>query len=109
MSDIRIVVAGAAGRMGLMLIRTIAQTDGCVVSGALEAPGNPDLGQDAGTLAGLKPLGVALSDDPLPLLAKTEAVVDFTAPKVSVELAALSAQARIVHVIGTTGCSADDD
>ena len=57
----------------------------------------------------LKPLGVALTDDPLPLLAKAQALVDFTIPKVSVELAALSAQARIVHVIGTTGCSADDD
>jgi 4-hydroxy-tetrahydrodipicolinate reductase len=109
MSDIRIVVAGAAGRMGLTLIRTITETDGCVVSGVLEAPGNPDLGQDGGALAGLKPLGVTLTDDPLPLLAKADALVDFTAPKVSVELAALSAQARIVHVIGTTGCSADDD
>jgi 4-hydroxy-tetrahydrodipicolinate reductase len=109
MSDIRIVVAGAAGRMGLTLIRTITETDGCVVSGALEARANPDLGQDGGTLAGLKPLGVTLTDDPLPLLAKADALVDFTAPKVSVELAALSAQARIVHVIGTTGCSADDD
>lgn len=109
MSDIRIVVAGAAGRMGLTLIRTISDTGGCVVSGALEAAGNPDLGQDAGTLAGLKPLGIALTDDPLPLLAKADALVDFTTPKVSVTLAALAAQARIVHVIGTTGCSSDDD
>ena len=109
MSDVGIVVAGAAGRMGLTLIRTITETEGCFVSGALEAPGNPDLGQDAGTLAGIKPLGVALSDDPLPLFAKAQAVVDFTVPRVSVELSALSAQARIVHVIGTTGCSADDD
>lgn len=109
MSDIRIVVAGAAGRMGQTLIRTITDAEGCVVSGALEAPGNPDLGQDVGTLAGLKPLGLALTDDPLPLIAKADALVDFTIPKVSVELAALCAQARIVDVIGTTGCSADDD
>jgi 4-hydroxy-tetrahydrodipicolinate reductase len=109
MNDIRIVVAGAAGRMGQTLIRTIAETKGCVVAGALEAPGNRDLGQDAGTLAGLKPLGFALTDDPLPLIAKADALVDFTTPKVSVELAALCAQARIVDVIGTTGCSADDD
>lgn len=109
MSDIRIVVAGAAGRMGQTLIRTITETGGCIVGGALEAPGHPDLGQDAGIVAGLKPLGVVLTDDPLPLLAKAEALVDFTVPKVSVALAALSAQARIVHVVGTTGCSADDD
>ena len=76
------------------------------LAGALEAKGHPDLGQDAGSLAGLKPLGVMLVDDALPLLAKADAIVDFTMPKVSVELAGLAAEARIVHVIGTTGCFA---
>jgi 4-hydroxy-tetrahydrodipicolinate reductase len=109
MSDIRIVVAGAAGRMGKTVIRMIADASGCVLSGALEVPGKPDLGADAGTLTGLQPLGIALTSDPLPLIAKAEAVIDFTNPKTSVELAALCAQARIVHVIGTTGCTADDD
>jgi 4-hydroxy-tetrahydrodipicolinate reductase len=109
MSDIRIVVAGAGGRMGRTVIRLIAETGGCVLSGALEAHGKPDLGQDAGVLAGLPPAGIQLTDDPLPLLAKADAMIDFTTPKSSVELAALSAQARIVHVIGTTGCSAEDD
>ena len=50
-----------------------------------------------------------LTDDPLPAIAKAQALVDFTTPATSVELAALSAQARIVHVIGTTGFSADDE
>jgi len=109
MSDIKIVVAGAGGRMGRTVIHMIAETKGCVLSGALEAHGKPDLGQDAGVLAGLQPLGVQLTDDPLPLLAKADALIDFTAPKSSVELAALCAQARIVHVIGTTGCSAEDE
>jgi len=109
MSDIRIVVAGAAGRMGKTVIRMIADASGCVMSGALEVPGKPDLGADAGTLAGLQPLDIALTSDPLPLIAQAEAVIDFTNPKTSVELSALCAQARIVHVIGTTGCSADDD
>ena len=109
MSDIRIVVAGAAGRMGRILVRLISETQGCIVSGALEAKGHPDLGKDAGVLAGLPPLGVALTDDPLPLIAAAQAVVDFTIPKVSVELAALAAQARIVDVIGSTGFSADDN
>jgi 4-hydroxy-tetrahydrodipicolinate reductase len=109
MSDIRIVVAGAGGRMGRTVIRTLAETKGCVLGGAIEARGKPDLGQDAGVLAGLKPMGVALTDDPLPLLAKADALIDFTDPKVSVELSALSAQARIVHVIGTTGFSPDDE
>jgi 4-hydroxy-tetrahydrodipicolinate reductase len=109
MSDIRVVIAGAGGRMGHQILRAVSEAPGMVVSGALEAPGHADLGQDAGTLAGLGPLGVMLSDDPLPLLASAQALIDFTIPRVSVELAALSAQARIVHVIGTTGCSDDDN
>lgn len=109
MSDVRIVVAGAAGRMGRALIQAIVQTPGCVLCGALEGKGHPDFGQDAGVLAGLKPLDVRVTDDPLPLVAQAQALIDFTAPKVSVELAGLAAQARIVHVIGTTGISADDE
>jgi 4-hydroxy-tetrahydrodipicolinate reductase len=109
MSDVRIVVVGASGRMGRALIRVIAETKGCVLSGALEAKGHPDLGQDAGSLAGLKPLGIVLTDNASPLVAKAQAIVDFTVPRVSVELAGLAAEAQIVHVIGTTGCSPDDN
>ena len=109
MSDIRIVIAGAGGRMGHQLLKAVSETDGMIVHGALEAPGHPDLGMDAGVQAGIKPLGVTLTSDPLPLLANAQALIDFTVPRVSVELAALAAQARIVDVIGTTGCSEEDD
>jgi 4-hydroxy-tetrahydrodipicolinate reductase len=109
MADMRIVVVGAAGRMGRTLIRVVAETPGMVLSGAVERSGAPELGQDAGTLAGLGPNGIALSDDPLPLFAKAEGVLDFTTPAATVAFAELTAQARIVHVIGTTGCSAEDD
>ena len=109
MNDVRILVAGASGRMGRALIRLIAETKGCVLSGALEATGHCDLGQDAGSLAGLGPLGVMLVDEAPSLFAKANAIVDFTTPRVSVELAGLAAEARAVHVIGTTGCSSDDD
>ena len=109
MTDIRVVVAGAAGRMGRTLIRALHETEGAMLIGALEARGHPDLGQDAGLLAGLPPAQVTVSDDPLPLLAEAQAIIDFTVPKVTVELAALAAQARIVHIIGTTGFSKDDE
>jgi len=109
MSNVRIVVAGASGRMGRALVRAIGETKGCVLAGALESKVHPDLGQDAGTLAGLKPLGIMLVDDAAALLAKADAIVDFTTPEVSVALAGLAAGAGIVHVIGTTGCSAGDD
>jgi len=109
MSKLRIVVAGAGGRMGQTLIRAIAQSSDLELSGALEAHGHPDLGADAGVLAGLPALNVPLTDDPLPAIASAQALIDFTVPKVSVELAALAAQARIVHVIGTTGFSDDEE
>ncbi|HEY7977344.1 MAG TPA: 4-hydroxy-tetrahydrodipicolinate reductase [Rhizomicrobium sp.] len=109
MSKIKIVVAGATGRMGQTLLRAIAESKDFALHGALERAGHPDLGNDSGTLAGLKPMGVALSDDPLMALKDAQALVDFTSPQFSVELATLSAQARIVHVLGTTGLSASDD
>ena len=93
MSDVRIVVAGASGRMGRALVRVIAETKGCVLSGALEAKTHPDLGRDAGSLAGLKPLGVVLSGDASLLVGKADAIVDFTVPRVSMELAGLAAEA----------------
>jgi 4-hydroxy-tetrahydrodipicolinate reductase len=109
MSDLKIVIAGAAGRMGRTLIRTLHETPGVMLAGALEAKGHPDLGKDAGVLAGLAPAHIALTDDPLPLIAEAQAVIDFTRPQTSVELADLAAQARIVHVIGTTGFSKGDE
>ena len=109
MSGMNLVVAGAAGRMGQTLIRIIAETPGASLSGALERPGSASLGKDAGEMAGVGPLGVAVGDDPLPLLARADGVLDFTTPATSVMLAGYAAQARIAHVIGTTGCSAEDD
>jgi 4-hydroxy-tetrahydrodipicolinate reductase len=109
MGDMKIAVMGATGRMGLELVRTVHAATGCVVSGAVERAGHPAIGADIGTLAGLGPLGVAVSDDALAVIAAVDGILDFTAPAASVEFAGLAANARIVHVIGTTGCSADDD
>ena len=104
----RLVVVGADGRMGRMLVRAVAQAEGCTLSAAIEREGSPALGEDAGTLAGLPPLGVAVTDDPLSAFAATDGVLDFTAPAATVHFAELAAQARIVHVVGTTGLSEDD-
>jgi 4-hydroxy-tetrahydrodipicolinate reductase len=108
-ADMRLVVVGAAGRMGQTLIRAIHSIPGASVAAAIERKGSPQVGQDAGQLAGVGTLGVKISDDPLPAFAKADGVLDFTMPAASVEFAGYAAQARIVHVIGTTGCSAEDD
>ena len=109
MSEMGLVVVGAAGRMGQELIRAIHSIDGARVSGAIERSGSPFLGRDAGELAGVGAIGVAISDDPLPVFAKADGVLDFSVPAASVEFAGYAAQARIVHVIGTTGCTEADD
>jgi len=98
-----LIVVGAAGRMGQALIRTIAEIDGVHLAGAIERSGSDALGKDAGEMAGLGANGVIVTDDALPVFAQAEGVLDFTAPTATLEFADLAAQARIVHVIGTTG------
>jgi 4-hydroxy-tetrahydrodipicolinate reductase len=105
----KLVVVGAAGRMGQTLIRTINAMPGAQLFAAVERPGSAFIGRDAGEIAGLGPIGVAISDKPLEAFVEAEGVLDFTSPAASVEFAGLAAQARIVHVIGTTGCSSSDD
>ena len=104
-----LVVVGAAGRMGRTLIRAVAETQGVRLAGAVERRGAPQVGADAGELAGAGSLGVAITDDPLPAFAKADGVLDFTTPAATVEFAGYAAQARIAHIIGTTGCSREDD
>ncbi len=108
MSEMKIAILGAAGRMGQALARAVAATEGCVLAGGIETKDSPAIGRDLGEVAGLGPIGVAITSDPLPVFASVHGVLDFTAPKATTEFAALAAQARIVHVIGTTGLSAAD-
>ena len=96
-----IVVTGASGRMGQSLIAAILASDKCHLVGALERPGHDWIGREIGG-------GVRVTDDPLEVFARCQAVIDFTAPAATVGFAALAAQARAVHVIGTTGLSDDD-
>ena len=98
-----IVITGASGRMGQMLIRTVLESGKAKLVGAVERAGSPWLGRDVGEAMGGAALGVICTDDPLEAFAKAQAVIDFTAPAATVEFAALAAQARAVHVIGTTG------
>ncbi|MDQ0420342.1 4-hydroxy-tetrahydrodipicolinate reductase [Peteryoungia aggregata LMG 23059] len=103
-TPMKLVVVGAAGRMGKTLIKLISETEGVVLHAAVERAGSAVVGQDAGELAGVPKLGVAVTDDPLAAFVHADGVIDFTTPASTVEFASLAAQARIVHVIGTTGC-----
>lgn len=103
-----IVVTGGSGRMGQMLIETVRASDKARLVGVTERPGHGWIGADIGTAMGGSPLGISVMDDPLEAFATAQAVIDFTAPAATVAHAELTAQARAVHVIGTTGFSADD-
>lgn len=107
--NVKIAITGAGGRMGRTLTRLIAETEGLTLSGGIEAEGSPHLGTDLGTLAGLAaPLGVKVTDDALSVIKDADALIDFSVPAATLEFAALAAQARIVHVIGTTGFKDED-
>ncbi|WP_315743621.1 MULTISPECIES: 4-hydroxy-tetrahydrodipicolinate reductase [unclassified Bradyrhizobium] len=109
MSKMRLIVAGAGGRMGRALMRAIAETDGAVLTGALEAPGSELIGKDAGMLAGLPANGIKLSADLWALSGEADGILDFTVPAATIANVAIAAERGIVHVIGTTGLSASDD
>src|SRR5246127_4325511 len=109
MSDMRLIVAGAGGRMGRALTRVISETPGAVVAGALEAPGSELLGKDAGVLAGLPANGVKLSADLWAMSGEADGILDFTVPAATIANVAIAPGRGIVHVIGTTGLSASDE
>jgi 4-hydroxy-tetrahydrodipicolinate reductase len=109
MPDMRLIVAGAGGRMGRTLIHAIAATNGVTLAGAVEAPGSTVIGRDAGELAGLGRNGVSVGVEVEPLLDKADGLLDFTIPAASVAFAELLARRGRVHVIGTTGFSAENE
>jgi 4-hydroxy-tetrahydrodipicolinate reductase len=99
----RLIVAGAGGRMGRTLIKAIAEAEGVTLAGAVEAAGSAVIGRDAGELAGLGANGIAVTVDPAPLFGAADGIVDFTIPAATVAFAELAARHGLVHVIGTTG------
>ena len=109
MSDLRLIVAGAGGRMGRTLVEAISDTEGAVLVGAVEAPGSAVIGRDTGELAGVGANGILVTPRIEPLLAEADGILDFTVPAATVILAAHAARRGLVHVIGTTGLSAEHE
>lgn len=109
MADMKIVVVGAGGRMGQSLVRAVTETDGVELVAAIEHEDAACIGTDCGEMAGVGNNGITVTSDALEAFANADGVLDFTVPAASVEFSGLAAQARIVHVIGTTGCSEEDE
>ncbi|MSP63083.1 MAG: 4-hydroxy-tetrahydrodipicolinate reductase [Myxococcales bacterium] len=100
---LRIAVPGAAGKMGRTILRVLQDTDGVELVAAIERPGHPDLGKDAGLLAGLAANGVIITSSLDEALAKADLIIDFTVPAATAWTASRAAEAEVALVIGTTG------
>src|SRR5262245_61386512 len=109
MADMRLIVAGAGGRMGRTLIHAIAATEGVTLAGAVDAPGSAVIGRDAGELAGLGKSGVAVAADVEPLLAHADGLIDFTIPAATLAFSELAARQGLLHLIGTTGIDGEGE
>ncbi len=103
---IDVVVAGAAGRMGSRLIACLAEAPDLRLAAALEAPGHPALGADAGETAGVGRRGVPLTSDAASALLAGRVLIEFTTPEASLEHLRLAATSGARAVVGTTGFSA---
>jgi 4-hydroxy-tetrahydrodipicolinate reductase len=106
MADLKIGVMGAGGRMGGAVIRQVADTPGCVVAAACEGQASTALGRDAGELAGIGRIGVAIGADAAAAIAASDAIIEFSVPAATVAHAKLAAANGVAHVIGTTGLDA---
>ena len=109
MTDLlKVVITGASGRMGQTLVNLITKSDKLELVGAIERLNHEWVGQDIGVAMGGSELGVVVSEDPIEVIANAEAVIDFTIPSATIEFSKLAAQARAIHVIGTTGMTEED-
>ena len=109
MAEMRVIVAGAGGRMGRTLIHAVAANKDLTLAGAVEAAGSAVIGRDAGELAGLGPNGIKVVSEVAPLLKGADGLIEFTIPAATLAFAELTAAAGLVHVIGTTGHSAEEE
>ena len=106
-TPLNVMITGAAGRMGQRLVALVNESPRLQLSGAIEAQGHPDLGKDAGEVAGCGRLDVALTDDPAGAMAASDVVIDFTSPDATLRHLAHAVRHKRAIVIGTTGFSPD--
>lgn len=95
--------------MGRTLTRIARETPGLEIAGGLEAKNSPHLGADLGELAGIGHIAVPITGDAAKLIGQIEGILDFTTPKATAALCHLAAEAGIVHVVGTTGLSEEEE
>ena len=106
---IRVSVMGAAGRMGQRIIYFLSRDEGIKIVGAKEAAGHVSLGIDAGILAGVGEIGVAITGDIAEASYEADVIVDFSSPESTLRNAAYASGEGKSMVIGTTGFTDKED
>lgn len=104
----KVIIAGAAGRMGQRVATMVQAHPGLVYAAAFDAPGSPAIGRDAGEAAGLGPIGVTIAEGLEKVIEQGDVIIDFTFHKATMEFARLAARYKKAMVIGTTGLTADE-
>ena len=99
----RAVIIGAAGRMGRAMTRAAAEFPRLTLAGAIASPHSTALGRDAGELAGIEPLGLAVSADLAGALREADVAIDFSLPEASAAHLAACRASGVPLLIGTTG------
>lgn len=109
MSKLKLAVCGAAGRMGSTLIRAIHEANDTILVGALEREGSPAIGNDSGVVSAVGENAVTITSDLNCVIDEADGIIDFTTPNASVSLAQKLNGKSCFHIIGTTGCTVEED
>ncbi len=104
----KVVIAGAAGRMGKRIAYMVQQHANLEIAAGFEMPGHADVGKDIGEVGGLGLVGVNITDDTAAALSQADVLIDFTFHEATMGFARLAAEQKKAMVIGTTGLSQDN-
>src|SRR5450756_1593266 len=105
---LKAIVTGAGGKMGGRIISLIHASDGIELAGAVEQPGHPAVGKDAGENLGLGRIGVTISTDLKVCIAHGDVVIDFTSHEASLRNLEIAAAHSRAMVIGSTGFTTEE-
>lgn len=106
---LKLLVIGAAGRMGQALVRAARERSDTRIAAAVDAPESAATGRDVGEIAGVGRLGVRVASDLTAALAASDAALDFSHPAATAASLAACVAAGKPLLIGTTGLGADLD
>ena len=105
---IRVIINGACGRMGRLIIQGVTQQADMEIVGAVEYPEHPQIGSDAGVVAGISEIGVAITGELNDVLADADVVIEFSKPEATLEHLRQVVAADKAMIIATTGFNADE-